>query len=208
MKNLISIFSLLTFCLLISCSSVDENQTKDEAILNVDVEALDYAVDSGQYITWKAKHNDDSSFAYISTLGISRGSITVEDQQISKAKFAFDIASMSDTNLPNNLIKHLKGSDYFNVDEFPQITFYINESNNNTISGELSVVGIKQKIDFPAEITFSENGLNAAAEFELDMLVFAFPHLVKTHQKSPEDKKTGPSNLVTIAFDISASLLN
>ena len=208
MKNLISIFSLLTFCLLISCSSVDENQTKDEAILNVDVEALDYAVDSGQYITWKAKHNDDSSFAYISTLGISRGSITVEDQQISKAKFAFDIASMSDTNLPNNLIKHLKGSDYFNIDEFPQITFYINESNNNIISGELSVVGIKQKIDFPAEITFSENGLNAAAEFELDMLVFAFPHLVKTHQKSPEDKKTGPSNLVTIAFDISASLLN
>tara|TARA_B100000683_G_scaffold174410_2_gene167970 strand:- start:464 stop:1090 length:627 start_codon:yes stop_codon:yes gene_type:complete len=208
MKNLTSIFSLLTFCFLISCSSVDENQTKDEAILNVDVEALDYAVDSGQYITWKAKHNDDSSFAYISTLGISRGSITVEDQQISKAKFAFDIASMSDTNLPNNLIKHLKGSDYFNVDEFPQITFYINESNNNTISGELSVVGIKQKIDFPAEITFSENGLNAAAEFELDMLVFAFPHLVKTHQKSPEDKKTGPSNLVTIAFDISASLLN
>ena len=115
---------------------------------------------------------------------------------------------MGDTNLPNNLIKHLKGSDYFNVDEFPQITFYINESNNNTISGELSVVGIKQKIDFPAEITFSENRLNAAAEFELDMLVFAFPHLVKTHQKSPEDKKTGPSNLVTIAFDISASLLN
>tara|TARA_B100001939_G_scaffold341063_1_gene350154 strand:+ start:35 stop:661 length:627 start_codon:yes stop_codon:yes gene_type:complete len=208
MKNLTSIFSLLTFCFLISCSSVDENQTKDEAILNVDVEALDYAVDSGQYITWKAKHNDDSSFAYISTVNISRGSITVEDQQISKAKFAFDIASMSDTNLPNNLIKHLKGSDYFNVDEFPQITFYINESNNNTFSGELSVVGIKQKIDFPAEITFSENGLNAAAEFELDMLVFAFPHLVKTHQKSPEDKKTGPSNLVTIAFDISASLLN
>ena len=208
MKNLTSIFSLLTFCFLISCSSVDENQTKDEAILNVDVEALDYTVDSGQYITWKAKHNDDSSFAYISTLSISRGSITVEDQQISKAKFAFDIASMSDTNLPNNLIKHLKGSDYFNVDEFPQITFYINESNNNIISGELSVVGIKQKIDFPAEITFSENGLNAAAEFELDMLVFAFPHLVKTHQKSPEDKKTGPSNLVTIAFDISASLLN
>ena len=208
MKNLISIFSLLTFCLLISCSSVDENQTKDEAILNVDLEALDYAVDSGQYITWKAKHNDDSSFAYISTLGISRGSITVEDEQISKAKFAFDIASLSDTNLPNNLIKHLKGSDYFNIDEFPQITFYINESNNNIISGELSVVGIKQKIDFPAEITFSENGLNAAAEFELDMLVFAFPHLVKTHQKSPEDKKTGPSNLVTIAFDISASLLN
>ena len=208
MKNLISSFFLLTISFLISCSSSDQNNIKDEATLNVDVEALNYNVDSGQYITWKAKHNDDSSFAYISTVNISRGSITVEDQQISKAKFAFDIASMGDTNLPNNLVKHLRGSDYFNVDEFPQITFYINESNNNTISGELSVVGIKQSIDFPAEINFSENGLRAAAEFELDMLVFAFPHLVKTHQKSPEDKKTGPSNLVTIAFDISASLLN
>lgn len=208
MKNLITTFFLLKICFLISCNSDHNNNIKNEATLNIDVEALNYAVDSGQYITWKAKHNDDSSFAYISTVNISRGSITVEDQQISKAKFAFDIASLSDTNLPNNLIKHLKGSDYFNIDEFPLITFYVNESNRNTISGELSVVGIKQSIDFPAEINFSENGLRATAEFELDMLVFAFPHLVKTHQKSPEDKKTGPSNLVTIAFDISASLLN
>ena len=186
MKNLISTFFLLAICFLISCSSRDQNNIKDEATLNVDVEALNYNVDSGQYITWKAKHNDDSSFAYISTVNISRGSITVEDQQISKAKFAFDIASMGDTNLPNNLVKHLRGSDYFNVDEFPQITFYINESNNNTISGELSVVGIKQKIDFPAEITFSENGLNAAAEFELDMLVLHFHtwlKLIKNHQR-------------------------
>ena len=42
MKNLISTFSLLTICFLISCSSSDQNNIKDEATLNVDVEALNY----------------------------------------------------------------------------------------------------------------------------------------------------------------------
>ena len=70
------------------------------------------------------------------------------------------------------------------------------------------IKGIDKKINFPIDVKLNEESLNAKAEFDLDMLSFEFPHLVKTHQKSPEDKKTGPSNLVTIAFDISASLLN
>ena len=134
--------------------------------------------------------------------------ILVEEGEITKAKFSFDIASLADTNLPGNLIKHLRGADYFNVTSFPKITFYVSQVVNGVANGTLTVVGIEKEINFPISVNFNEESLNAKAEFDLDMLSFEFPHLVKTHQKSPEERKSGPSNIVHISFDISAKLLN
>ena len=160
------------------------------------------------FVIWQAKHNEDTEYAYQSKVIISDGSIMVEGGEITKAKFSFDIASLADTNLPGNLIKHLKGADYFNVTSFPEITFYASQVENGEAKGTLTVVGIEKEINFPISIEFSEESLHAKAEFDLDMLSFEFPHLVKTHQKTPEERKSGPSNIVHISFDISATPLN
>ena len=66
----------------------------------------------------------------------------VEGGEITKAKFSFDIASF-DTNLPGNLIKHLKGADYFNVTSFPEITFYVSQVENGR--QRHPTVGIEKK---------------------------------------------------------------
>ena len=99
-------------------------------------------------------------------------------------------------------------ADNFNVTSFPEITFYVSQVVNGVANGTLNVVGIEKEINFPITVMFIEESLNAKAEFDLDMLSFEFPHLVKTHQKSPEERKSGPSNIVHISFDISATPLN
>ena len=208
MNKLIS-FALISAILVLSSCSSSENEMMEKSTPSETVfSSQNYKVDENEYVVWQAKHNEDTEYAYQSQIKISDGSILVEGGDITKAKFSFDIASLADTNLPGNLIKHLRGADYFNVTSFPKITFYVSQVVNGVANGTLTVVGIEKEINFPISVNFNEESLNAKAEFDLDMLSFEFPHLVKTHQKSPEERKSGPSNIVHISFDISAIPLN
>lgn len=208
MNKLLSIFLFSVILTLSSCNS-SENEAVEKSIPSeIVLSPVNYKVNDNAFVVWQAKHNEDTEYAYQSKVIISDGSIMVEGGEITKAKFSFDIASLADTNLPGNLIKHLKGADYFNVTSFPEITFYVSQVENGEAKGTLTVVGIEKEINFPISVEFSEESLNAKAEFDLDMLSFEFPHLVKTHQKTPEERKSGPSNIVHISFDISATPLN
>lgn len=208
MNKLLSIFLFSVILILSSCNS-SENEAVEKSISSeIVLSPVNYKVNDNAFVVWQAKHNEDTEYAYQSKVIISDGSIMVEGGEITKAKFSFDIASLADTNLPGNLIKHLKGADYFNVTSFPEITFYVSQVENGEAKGTLTVVGIEKEINFPISVEFSEESLNAKAEFDLDMLSFEFPHLVKTHQKTPEERKSGPSNIVHISFDISATPLN
>ena len=208
MNKLLSIFLFSVILILSSCNS-SENEAVEKSIPSeIVLSPVNYKVNDNAFVVWQAKHNEDTEYAYQSKVIISDGSIMVEGGEITKAKFSFDIASLADSNLPGNLIKHLKGADYFNVTSFPEITFYVSQVENGEAKGTLTVVGIEKEINFPISVEFSEESLHAKAEFDLDMLSFEFPHLVKTHQKTPEERKSGPSNIVHISFDISATPLN
>ena len=208
MNKLLYIFLFSVIVILSSCNSSDNEAVEKSIPSEVVLSPVNYKVNDNAFLVWQAKHNEDTEYAYQSKVIISDGSIMVEGGEITKAKFSFDIASLADTNLPGNLIKHLKGADYFNVTSFPEITFYVSQVENGEAKGTLTVVGIEKEINFPISVEFSEESLNAKAEFDLDMLSFEFPHLVKTHQKTPEERKSGPSNIVHISFDISATPLN
>lgn len=208
MNKLLSIFLFSVIVILSSCNSSDNEAVEKSIPSEVVLSPVNYKVNDNAFVVWQAKHNEDTEYAYQSKVIISDGSIMVEGGEITKAKFSFDIASLADTNLPGNLIKHLKGADYFNVTSFPEITFYVSQVENGEAKGTLTVIGIEKEINFPISIEFSEESLHAKAEFDLDMLSFEFPHLVKTHQKTPEERKSGPSNIVHISFDISATPLN
>ena len=208
MNKLLSTFLFSVILILSSCNSSDNEAVEKSIPSKIVLSPVNYKVNDNAFVVWQAKHNEDTEYAYQSKVKISDGSIMVEGGEITKAKFSFDIASLADTNLPGNLIKHLKGADYFNVTSFPEITFYVSQVENGEAKGTLTVVGIEKEINFPISVEFSEESLHAKAEFDLDMLSFEFPHLVKTHQKTPEERKSGPSNIVHISFDISATPLN
>ena len=51
---------------------------------------------------------------------------------------------------------------------------------------------------------FTEDGLNVAGEFELDLLPFKLPSLVKVENSPEKEKASGPSSKVNIAIELTA----
>jgi hypothetical protein len=72
------------------------------------------------------------------------------------------------------------------------------------VNGELSVLGIQKAISFPLTISMNENSLNINGEFELDLLPFELPSLVKVENSPAEEKASGPSSKVNIAVALTA----
>ena len=70
------------------------------------------------------------------------------------------------------LTKHLKSPDFFDVAKFPTATFRSTEikkeGDSHTISGNLTLHGVTQRISFPATITVSEGRVDASAEFSIN----------------------------------------
>ena len=70
------------------------------------------------------------------------------------------------------LTKHLKSPDFFDVGKFPTATFRSTEikraGEGHTISGDLTLHGVTQRISFPATINASESQVDASAEFSIN----------------------------------------
>ena len=91
------------------------------------------------------------------------------------------------------LTGHLHSADFFDVNKFPEATFVITSvkpysgsakehddpreekinkyritNPTHTISGNLTIKGIEKNIEFPAQITISDNSVEAQAKFNID----------------------------------------
>lgn len=158
--------------------------------------------------TWDVKTND-SKIEWIGTkvtgyhtgvVPLKDGDLYVKDGNLTGGKFVMDLANMSVSGPKsvsaadnNKLLGHLKSSDFFDVEKYPEATFEltglkpfegvvkdttdprqeeINEykvSNpTHTVSGNLTVKGVTRNIEFPARITVSGNTAEAVAKFNID----------------------------------------
>lgn len=197
------IFPVFLITSVLNCTPESKNQNITHSIDQN--EEFSYMLEPNQEITWKARHNEDTTDAYISSVNLINGSINIKDDKITSGEIKIDINSLdNNANLPKNLIKHLKSPGYFNVLKFPDINYIINSSSNDSLFGDLEIIGLKKGINFPCQIKTSGDLISANAEFIIDMLDFELPDLVKTHLLPDNEKAHGPSNLVTIGFDLKA----
>lgn len=99
--------------------------------------------------------------------------------------------SKEDAN--NKLMGHLKSADFFDVTSYPEATFEITGAKpfsgsvteqddprqadiseykvtnpTHTVSGNLTIKGIAKNIEFPAQITMTDNTAEAIAKFNID----------------------------------------
>jgi len=86
------------------------------------------------------------------------GDITIDDKKISNSKFLAKIKTASiDTNSKKR-DDHLKGTDFFDVDQFPLITFESTKisgsSKNMMIDGNLTIRGVTK----PVKLKATHNG--------------------------------------------------
>ena len=72
----------------------------------------------------------------------------------------------------DRLNTHLKSDDFFDVAQFPEITFKTISIEGNNVKGLLAFRGVTKEVSFPAVIT--ENSISA--EFFLDTTPFSFKY--------------------------------
>jgi polyisoprenoid-binding protein YceI len=132
-------------------------------------------------IKWKAEKVTGS---HEGSLKLSSGELNVENYTIKGGKFEIDMQSLTcsditDKNLNQKFINHLKSEDFFAVAKYPKAQFTITqitpnprpeaEGGNYIVKGNLTIKGITQEIEFLATINFKEKGgLTAFADVKLD----------------------------------------
>ena len=180
--------------------SLNENIT-EEKTFNNDLNAS-YQFNPGDTLVWKGKHNDDEDFVHIGTVEVSSGKAEVVNGKLIEGEIIIDLTTLRKGN--PRLDNHLKDDDFFNVAIFPNATFRLKNYANGLVNGELNVLGIQKAISFPLTISMNENSLDINGEFELDLLPFELPSLVKVENSPAEEKASGPSSKVNIAVALTA----
>ena len=152
MKSRIFLLTTLLSLALFACQSNSE-KTADEssAVSTVSADAPDvsgtFTVESGSTLAWRGskpvgkEHNG--------TIDIAGGSIKVVNGLVTGGEFTIDMTTIKDLDLEPG-----SGQDL----------------GNYSITGDLTIKGITNSINFPAQITVSENGVStsAKASFQID----------------------------------------
>lgn len=137
-----------------------------------------YKIDpTASSITWtgtkvtKAQHTG--------TVAIKDGQLEVANKQITGGQFTAKMDSLVDNDLAGNaeyktkLETHLKSEDFFNVAKYPESTFKIKSVKKKsdtevTVTGDLTIIGKTQEVEFPATVKMEEGKATGTAQLKID----------------------------------------
>lgn len=138
-----------------------------------------YVVDTAATsLTWLAKKVTGS---HNGTIKVSGGDVTIDGVKVSTGNFTIDMNSMVILDIQGGsnakLLGHLKSDDFFSVEKFPTTSFVLTSvtqksGSTYTVKGKLTIKGITQNIEFPAEIGFSGKTMTAKAKIMVDRTKF------------------------------------
>lgn len=191
MKNTFKLFMflLVTSAVAVSCgSSTEEAATGEAQEVAEATEGTEYAVTDESSITWNGEKNVVGK-GHNGTIGLTGGSLIVEDGNITAGNFTIDMKSIAVTDdMPEEkkgyLIAHLAGTsgddkkdgDFFQVTKYPTAKFEITEVTpvtkegaTHTISGNLTMLDKTNNITFDANVSTEGETLTATtAPFAID----------------------------------------
>lgn len=179
-------------------------------------EGSNYSLDTtGSTIGWVGTKVGGS---HTGTFKLKDGSLAVKDNIITGGSFTIDVASLQDNDLPADekpkLEGHLKSPDFFDVAKFPTAKFEITSISvadaaslkdavlkdaTHIIQGNLTLKDSTKNITFPAKISVTENGVTAAANFNIDRAAWGI-----VYDKDTNPKDWAISNMVNIKLDLKA----
>ena len=121
------------------------------------------------------------------TLAVKSGEALIENGTLIGGQFELAMNTIKDLDIEDpkfnkKLTDHLHSEDFFNVENYPVVTFKITNAKkhdtnstgepNYTIEGDLSIKGITVPISFPALVMISSNEASARAETKVDRTKF------------------------------------
>jgi polyisoprenoid-binding protein YceI len=144
--------------------------------------ADDYAADPVHSFVVFDVHHLEAGYVY-GTFGGPTGSITYDGSDLTQTTFnlSVDVDSIDTRNANRN--KDLKGSDFFDVKQFPTMTFKstsVKKTGDTTmdVTGDLTLRGITKSITVPMEVTGTGKGMRGEtrtgfrADFKIDRTDF------------------------------------
>lgn len=129
-------------------------------------------------LVWQAKK---VTGAHNGTIQVTGGEVVVDGALVKSGNFAIDMGSIVILDLQGGsnekLLGHLKSDDFFSVAKFPTTNFVLssvtpNSGGGYTVKGKLTIKGITQDIEFPADISFSGKTMTAKAKIKVDRTRF------------------------------------
>lgn len=123
-------------------------------------------------LTWKGSTPIGSQTGYVY---ISKGELMIENGQLVGGTVEVDMNTIEEkTHGSNNeLIKHLKSPDFFDVKKFPFSTIAITRiasinGENKKVTGNLAIKGITHTVTFPAKIEVKNGIVKANGKLIID----------------------------------------
>ncbi len=178
-------YPLLLVLAIAGIVAVSFNWKQPKANNNSDIIELfdgEYTVDAGaSTVKWTGKK---ITYDHYGTIDIATGKITVTDSKVAGGEFTLDMNSIKNDDIEDKkkngrLVGHLKSADFFNVEEHATSSFKItsvkeqkSDEGNYAITGNLTIKGTTQEINFPANITVDGDKLTASAKMTFDRSKF------------------------------------
>ncbi|MCC9019509.1 YceI family protein [Flavobacterium lipolyticum] len=135
----------------------------------------EYSIDTKKsVVTWKGSMliGSDTNTGYVS---ISEGELIIKNGQLIDGTAEIDMNTIADKRhkSDNELVEHLKSSDFFDVQKFPTSTITaikvtsINGKNKN-VTGNLTIKGITNPVSFPAKIEIKDGIVQMNGKLVID----------------------------------------
>jgi len=165
-----------------SCNmeKAEEATTGDAQEVEAVVEATNVALDSGSVVAWRGFKSYVAS-EHVGTIGVQEGTFAVLDGKVVGGSITIDMNAIVNTDIEDEgkngyLVGHLKSQDFFFVDSFATGVFEIvevkevaAEGTNSVVVGNLTLRGVTNSIEFPANIAVNEGSVSFdAPTFSID----------------------------------------
>lgn len=167
--------------LAVSCNSekAAEATTGEAQEVEAVAEAASVALDSGSVVAWRG-FKTFVDWSHAGTIAVS-GDFEVASNELVGGTINIDwntieVEAFADGIKEEYLLGHIRSEDFFYVDSFPTATFEIvsisaleGEGVNATVVGNLTLRGVTNSIEFPANIAVNEGSVSFdAPTFTID----------------------------------------
>lgn len=126
-------------------------------------------------LTWNAKKVTGEHYGNVQ---IASGELATDGKVIKQGSFEIDLSTLTVTDVTNaesnaKLVRHLKSDDFFSVEKHPKANFSITSvtpkaGDEYTVKGKLTIKGITNEIEFPANIIRNGKKITASAKIVVD----------------------------------------
>jgi polyisoprenoid-binding protein YceI len=129
---------------------------------------------------------------------ISAGALVLDGKNIKEGNFEIDLSGLTVTDLTNpnsnaKLVGHLKSEDFFSAEKFPKANFILTSATVKSgteylIKGKLTIKGITNEIEFPAQVVKEAKKITATAKITIDRTKFDIRYRSKNFFENLGDK--------------------